>query len=159
MSCAAPELGPLASVMMGTECGSWQVDEVMVVSSRTHHTDRFVCRECLGSKGTSAAFLTPVPPGAVVYGSGESATILTKVPPHPYLTTHLACKFCSRFFSICDILQQVLASLLLISPACEYYRRTLDIQGRRSSVWRMIPSCITLSAFAGKDAVAPVLLP
>jgi hypothetical protein len=32
-----------------------------------------------GQKDRSAAYLTPVPANAVVYGSGESALILTKV--------------------------------------------------------------------------------
>jgi hypothetical protein len=105
---------------MGTESGSWQVDEVMVVSSRTHHTDRFVCRECLGTKGTSAAFLIPVPPGAVVYGSGESATILTKVTLHTTLMTiPVLATSAARHLSMCDNLQEVLAALLVISPACK----------------------------------------
>lgn len=41
---------------------------------------RFVCRRLLGGrKGEGAAYLTPVPAGAVVYGTGEAAVILTKV--------------------------------------------------------------------------------
>ena len=39
-----------------------------------------MCRAQLGGrKGEPAAYLTPIPPGAVVYGSGEGARILTKV--------------------------------------------------------------------------------
>ena len=72
---AAAELGPLASLMLAPEEGSWGVDEVTVSSSRTGHTDRFVCKEPLGALG----FLSPVPPGAVVYGSGETAVVLTRV--------------------------------------------------------------------------------
>ncbi len=53
--------------------------QVTVWSSRTKHTDRFVCREALGYNGVSAGFLAPVPADAVVYGSGESAVILSKV--------------------------------------------------------------------------------
>ena len=74
---AAAELGPLASLLLAPEEGSWGVDEVTVSSSRTGHTDRFVCKEPLGAAG--AGFLSPVPPGAVVYGSGETAVVLTKV--------------------------------------------------------------------------------
>ena len=73
---AAAELGPLASLLLAPEEGSWGVDEVTVSSSRTGHTDRFVCKEPLGAAG--AGFLSPVPPGAVVYGSGETAVVLTK---------------------------------------------------------------------------------
>ena len=40
---------------------------------------RFVCREALGEGGReAAAYLRPVPPGAVVYGSGDSSVIVTK---------------------------------------------------------------------------------
>jgi hypothetical protein len=52
--------------------------QVHVASSRTHHTDRFVCQRLLGG-GQGAGLLTPVPPGAVVYGSGDSAVVLSKV--------------------------------------------------------------------------------
>ena len=45
-------------------------------SSRTGHTDRFLCKDTLGARG--AGFLAPVPPGAVVYGSGEAAVVLTR---------------------------------------------------------------------------------
>lgn len=48
----------------------------------THSLRRFVCRKRLGGrKGEPAAYLTAVPPGAVVYGSGDSAVILSKVIP------------------------------------------------------------------------------
>lgn len=41
---------------------------------------RFVCRKRLGGrKGDPAAYLTPVPPNAVVYGTGDAARIITKV--------------------------------------------------------------------------------
>lgn len=41
--------------------------------------DRFVCRKRLGGrKGETAGYLTPVPPGAVVYGQGDAAVVLTK---------------------------------------------------------------------------------
>ena len=73
---AAAELGPLASLLLAPEQGTWGVDEVTVASSRTGHTDRFVCRELLGGRG--AGFLAPVPPGAVVYGSGEAAVVLSR---------------------------------------------------------------------------------
>ncbi len=79
---AAAELGPLASLLLAPEQGTWGVDEVTVASSRTGHTDRFVCREPLG--GAGAGFLAPVPPGAVVYGSGEAAVVLSRArPPGP----------------------------------------------------------------------------
>ena len=76
---AGPDLGLLASLMVAPEEGSWRVDEVTVSSSRSRHTDRFVCRDALGSSGQSMGFLAPVPQDAVVYGSGESAVILTRV--------------------------------------------------------------------------------
>ena len=53
--------------------------QVTVCSSRTRHTDRFVCREALGYGGVPAGFLAPVPADSVVYGSGESAVILSRV--------------------------------------------------------------------------------
>ena len=65
--------------MVGPEEGSWRVDEVTVSSSRSRHTDRFVCRDALGSSGQGMGFLAPVPQDAVVYGSGESTVILTRV--------------------------------------------------------------------------------
>ena len=34
------ELGPLASLLVGPEQGSWFVEEITVGSSRTSHTDR-----------------------------------------------------------------------------------------------------------------------
>lgn len=41
---------------------------------------RFVCRTRLGGrKGEPAAYLTPVPPNAVVYGSGDAARVISKV--------------------------------------------------------------------------------
>lgn len=41
---------------------------------------RFVCRQRLGGrKGEPAAYLTPVPLNAVVYGTGDAARIITKV--------------------------------------------------------------------------------
>ena len=40
---------------------------------------RFVCREVVGGAKQPAAYLTVVPEGAVVYGSGPSSVILTKV--------------------------------------------------------------------------------
>lgn len=42
---------------------------------------RFVCREQLGDEKQPAGYLTPVPEGSVVYGSGSSSVILTKVRP------------------------------------------------------------------------------
>lgn len=79
ISVLAPDLGPLSALLLSTGNGTWTVDEVIVSSSRTRHMDRFVCRRKLGSKsGNSAAYMTPVPPDAVVYGSGDSALVLTK---------------------------------------------------------------------------------
>jgi hypothetical protein len=134
VSFVAPELGPLAAIMVAPEGGSWVCDEVDVYSSRSNHTDRcdeegsapacrnsnsmhaadravgcvddcqvcgaqdcttrhriltgcgfllpcrFVCRQRLGGrKGEPAAYLTPVPLNAVVYGTGDAARIITKV--------------------------------------------------------------------------------
>ena len=45
-----------------------------------HLTARLgVRREALGSASCRMAFLSPVPPDMVVYGSGEAALILTRV--------------------------------------------------------------------------------
>ncbi|KAG2488505.1 hypothetical protein HYH03_013008 [Edaphochlamys debaryana] len=74
-----PELGPLSGVLVGVEGGTWYLDEMDVSSSRTGHMDRFVCRRTLGGRqGEGAAYLTPVPAGAVVYGEGETAVVLSK---------------------------------------------------------------------------------
>lgn len=41
---------------------------------------RFVCRRRLGGRrGEAAAYLTPIPPDAIVYGMGDAARIITKV--------------------------------------------------------------------------------
>lgn len=42
VSFVAPELGPLAAIMLAPEGGSWKCDEVDVYSSRSNHTDRWV---------------------------------------------------------------------------------------------------------------------
>jgi hypothetical protein len=125
VSFCAPELGPLAALLVGPEAGRWVCEEVDVSSSRTGHTDRwvgragrvggvlllgllhsgllqyfelelttclpalacpclplpcrFVWREALGEGcNEAAAYLKPVPPGAVVYGTGDSAIIISK---------------------------------------------------------------------------------
>ncbi|KAL4855806.1 hypothetical protein ACK3TF_003579 [Chlorella vulgaris] len=78
VSFSAPELGPLAALMVGPEQGRWLCEEVDVSSSRTGHTDRFVCRSALGEGGQPAAYLQPMPPGCVMYGSGDSAVVVTK---------------------------------------------------------------------------------
>lgn len=75
---SGPELGPIKSVLVSPENGSWRLDELTVVSSRSNHTDRFLCGKVLGSK-EGAGFLTPVPEYGVVYGTGESAAIITRV--------------------------------------------------------------------------------
>lgn len=41
VSFMAPELGPLAAIMVAPEGGSWVCDEVDVYSSRSNHTDRW----------------------------------------------------------------------------------------------------------------------
>jgi hypothetical protein len=46
VSILAPELGPLAAVMVAPEGGSWTLEEVNVSSSRTNHIDRRA-RECV----------------------------------------------------------------------------------------------------------------
>lgn len=73
------EIGPLSAVMVAPECGTWRVDELDVSSSRSGATSRFVCRDDVGDRGThAAAYLRPVPPGGVVYGSGDSSVVLSK---------------------------------------------------------------------------------
>src|SRR5579875_3242424 len=44
VACSGPDLGPLASIMVAPEEGAWRCDEVTVSSSRSRHTDRFVCK-------------------------------------------------------------------------------------------------------------------
>ncbi|KAK9828601.1 hypothetical protein WJX72_000987 [[Myrmecia] bisecta] len=79
ISFLGPELGPLNSIMVAPEGGSWQLDEISVASARTGHMDRFICREAVGEGNASnAGFLAPVPVDSVVYGSGESAVVLSK---------------------------------------------------------------------------------
>ncbi|GAB4821531.1 hypothetical protein N2152v2_008577 [Parachlorella kessleri] len=79
VSFLGPELGPLRALLVGPEAGRWFCDEVDVYSSRTGHTDRFICREFLGERtDTSAAYLIPISPDAVVYGSGDDAVVLSK---------------------------------------------------------------------------------
>ncbi|KAF5842929.1 hypothetical protein DUNSADRAFT_3956 [Dunaliella salina] len=76
----APELGKLAGILVGTESGSWGLEEVDVASSRTGAVHRFVCRSLLGvQRGEGASFLRPVPAGSVIYGTGSAAQALTKV--------------------------------------------------------------------------------
>ncbi len=43
VSFGAPELGPLAALIVGPEQGRWLCEEVDVSSSRTGHTDRHAC--------------------------------------------------------------------------------------------------------------------
>eukprot|EP01025_Chloroclados_australasicus_P043482 TRINITY_DN4657_c0_g1_i3.p1 TRINITY_DN4657_c0_g1~~TRINITY_DN4657_c0_g1_i3.p1 ORF type:complete len:422 (-),score=35.19 TRINITY_DN4657_c0_g1_i3:1317-2582(-) len=72
-----PELGKLAGILVGPESGAWVLDEVEVTSSRSQLTHHFLCQDRLGAGGTSAAYLTPIPANAVVYGRGNSAIVLT----------------------------------------------------------------------------------
>lgn len=97
--------------MVAPQEGSWRVDEVTVSSSRSGHTDRFVCRDALGSSGQSMGFLAPVPQDAVVYGSGESAMVLTRVRllnpcnilHHPSPLDTVQCPAGSAVLSVCAI--------------------------------------------------------
>ena len=53
-------------------------------NSKKQLTQVFVCRQHLGTKGGEGAALLPaVPPGAVVYGAGETAVLLSAVCPFP----------------------------------------------------------------------------
>uniref|UniRef100_A0A7S3R653 DUF7755 domain-containing protein n=1 Tax=Dunaliella tertiolecta TaxID=3047 RepID=A0A7S3R653_DUNTE len=75
----APELGKLAGILVGTESGSWGLEEVDVASSRTGAVHRFVNHSFLGAqRGEGACFLKPVPAGSVIYGTGSSAQALSK---------------------------------------------------------------------------------
>ena len=69
-----------SGVLVGPEQGSWQLEEASITNSREHLTQQFICRDVLG-RGDSpgAAYMTPVPPGTVVYGSGDQAVLLTRV--------------------------------------------------------------------------------
>lgn len=79
VSFLGPEVGPLAAVIVAPEAGTWRCDELDVSSSRSGNTARFVCRDDVGDRGAhAAAFLRPVPPGGVVYGSGDASVVLTK---------------------------------------------------------------------------------
>uniref|UniRef100_A0A061R9H7 DUF7755 domain-containing protein n=1 Tax=Tetraselmis sp. GSL018 TaxID=582737 RepID=A0A061R9H7_9CHLO len=109
----APELGPLSAVIIGPEDGAWRLHEVNISSSRTGHSDRFICRQRMGCKNSerSAAYLTPVPEDAVVYGSGESAVIMSKAE---------AAKVYSRGMQdYSDLKQQLLlTNLALVAGGC-----------------------------------------
>eukprot|EP00892_Ulva_mutabilis_P002528 jgi/Ulvmu1/12276/UM087_0010.1 len=73
-----PDVGQLEAVLVGPECGAWKLSEVVVSNSRQALTQHFVCRQHLGTKGGRGAALLPaVPPGAVVYGSGDTAVLLS----------------------------------------------------------------------------------
>ena len=78
---AACCLCPLCPVLVCRRAG---VRSVSLQAQPTHALHpaacrRFVCREALGEGGReAAAYLRPVPPGAVVYGSGDSSVIVTK---------------------------------------------------------------------------------
>jgi hypothetical protein len=73
------EIGPLSAVVVAPECGTWRCEELDVSSSRSGATSRFVCRDDVGDRGShAAAYLRPVPPGGVVYGSGDSSVVLSK---------------------------------------------------------------------------------
>ena len=52
----AAEMGPLSGLFVGTEQGSWYLDEVDVYSSRTRHVDRYENGWALarGARGTVA---------------------------------------------------------------------------------------------------------
>lgn len=70
----------LQAVLVGPECGAWKLTEMVVSNSREQLTQHFVCRQHLGTKdGKGAAVLPAVPPGAVVYGTGETAVLLSAV--------------------------------------------------------------------------------
>lgn len=70
MSFAAPELGPLAAVLVAPERGTWDLEELIISSSRSGHVDRFINRVLLGdARGAQPAVqLAPVAADAVLYG-------------------------------------------------------------------------------------------
>ncbi len=64
-----------------------------IASLLTSSACRFVCREALGEGGReAAAYLRPVPPGAVVYGSGDSSVVVTKASRRGHSTCRTACR-------------------------------------------------------------------
>lgn len=75
VSLLGPDLGHLAGLLAGPLAGRWQVDEVVISSSSTGYIHRFVCREALDQQ---AVYLSPLPAGSVVYGSGAQSVILTQ---------------------------------------------------------------------------------
>lgn len=75
VSLLGPDLGHLAGLLIGPQTGRWHLDEVIISSSSTGYIDRFICREALGQQ---AAYLSPLPAGSVVYGSGAQLVILTQ---------------------------------------------------------------------------------
>lgn len=71
VSFVAPDLGPLAGILVGVVGGTWEPREIGLVSSRSKHVDRFVCRQALGEgEDATAKYLVPVPAGSVMYGQG-----------------------------------------------------------------------------------------
>ena len=138
---AAAELGPLASLLLAPEEGSWGVDEVTVSSSRTGHTDRFVCKEALGALG--AGFLSPVPPGAVVYGSGETAVVLTKAraPPAGSAARQASSCGCCCLAHYC--------TLTLCSSQEHAQASSLNWGNLESSLYLFYPGCCCKQMLAG----------
>lgn len=74
VSFAGPELGRLAAVLVAPSSGTWELDELIVSSSRCHSSQRFVCRQFLGEGRKAeapAVQLLPVSSDAVLYGDRQ----------------------------------------------------------------------------------------
>lgn len=84
VSFVATNLGPLSAVIVGPQSGTWGCSEVVVSSSAEHGgcSSKFISKEgsnvVLGNDPLySAAYLSRVPQGTVIYGQGENAKILS----------------------------------------------------------------------------------
>jgi len=82
VSFVAPNLGPLAGVLVGPQSGTWAVSEVVVSSSADNGamSSKFLSKErrIMGDDPMcSAQYLVRVPLGSILYGEGPDAKILS----------------------------------------------------------------------------------
>jgi len=76
-SFAAPDVGPLAAIVLAPDDGEWACDEVSVArAAAPAEPARFVLRT--PATASSAAAAPAVPRDAVVVGAGEGAAVLTR---------------------------------------------------------------------------------
>lgn len=83
ISFVGPDLGELEALLVGPQSGTWGCEEIVVSSSaeKERASTKFLCKESRSLLGSdpmhSAAYMTAVPLGTIIYGEGESAKILS----------------------------------------------------------------------------------